>query len=170
MSKHSFDAPAAFAGRGPLEGPAGTPRAGTTARELTYPGKISHEVEIPFHDCDPLGVAWHGRYMEYMEAARRRLFEAHGLGVFDMVHLKLRMFVSDTRCRYNSPLRYGDTTEVTCWFTDAAPLVRVAYTIHNLTTGRLAARAYTVMAMTDDAGKFLPELPVEVVDRLRLPS
>lgn len=129
-------------------------------------GRVQVEVEIPFHDCDPLGVAWHGRYLEYMEASRRRLFEAHGLGVLDLIELGLRMFVSDARCRYHAPLRYGDSCLVSSWFTPAAPLVRVAYLIENTTSGRIAARASTVLALTDETGKLHSELPVTVRDRL----
>jgi len=34
---------------------------------------VSVELEIPFHDCDPLFVVWHGRYLEYMEVGRQAL-------------------------------------------------------------------------------------------------
>ncbi len=129
-------------------------------------GRATVEVEIPFHDCDPLGVAWHGRYLEYMEASRRKLFEAHRVGVFDMIDLRLRMFVSDARCRYHAPLRYGDRCVVSSWFTPAAPLLRVAYLIENATLGRIAARASTVLALTDENGKLLSELPVSIRERL----
>ena len=128
--------------------------------------RVQVEVEIPFHDCDPLGVAWHGRYIEYMEASRRRLFEKHDLGVSDMIELGLRMFVSEVRCRYNAPLRYGDRCFVSSWFTPAAPLIRVAYIIENASLKRVSARASTILALTDESGKLCSELPVPVNERL----
>lgn len=124
------------------------------------------EIEIPFHDCDPLAVVWHGRYFEYLEACRRRLFESHRLGVQDMIDLGLRMFVSDARCRYNFPLRYGDRCEVSCWFSERSPLLRVSYDVTNLTQGRTSARAYTRLALTDEFGTLLTEFPEVIQNRL----
>lgn len=124
------------------------------------------EVEIPFHDCDPLAVVWHGRYFEYLEACRRRLFDSCRLGVEDMIELGLRMFVSDARCRYTFPLRYGDRCEVRGWFSERSPLIRVSYDVMNLSHGRPAARAYTQLALTDATGALLPELPEVIRDRL----
>ena len=31
------------------------------------------EIEIPFHDCDPMNVVWHGNYPRYLEVARCEL-------------------------------------------------------------------------------------------------
>ena len=31
------------------------------------------EIEIPFHDCDPMQVVWHGNYARYIEVARCEL-------------------------------------------------------------------------------------------------
>ena len=33
----------------------------------------SVEIEIPFHDCDPMQVVWHGNYARYLEVARCEL-------------------------------------------------------------------------------------------------
>ena len=33
------------------------------------------EIEIPFHDVDVLGVAWHGHYVKYLEIARCALLD-----------------------------------------------------------------------------------------------
>ncbi len=37
------------------------------------------EVEVPFHDADPMGVTWHGNYFRYLETARSALLNEHRL-------------------------------------------------------------------------------------------
>jgi acyl-CoA thioester hydrolase len=130
---------------------------------------VSVTLEIPFHDCDPLFVAWHGRYFEYLEAGRQRLLAACSLDVPDLVKLGLRLFVTDARCRYMHPVTYGDRVTVTAWFADVVtPLIKVVYDVFNDTRGRRSARAHTLLAVTDAEGSLLTDLPPEV--RARLPE
>src|SRR5687767_14489418 len=137
---------------------------------MTRPGHaVSVTLDIPFHDCDPLFVAWHGRYFEYLEAGRQRLLTTCSLDVPDLVKMGLRMFVTDARCRYMHPLGYGDRVEVTAWFADVLePLIKVVYDVFNVTRGRRSARAHTLLAMTDAEGNLLTALPAEV--RARMPE
>ncbi|MCA9711183.1 MAG: acyl-CoA thioesterase [Myxococcales bacterium] len=126
------------------------------------------ELEIPFHDCDPLFVAWHGRYLEYLEAGRQALLRSRRLDVPDLIALRHRLYVADVRCRYNFPLTYGDRVEVTAWFGEHERLIKVLYDVFNRTKGRRSARASTLLAVTDDRGTFLPEIPEPI--RTRLPE
>jgi acyl-CoA thioester hydrolase len=123
-------------------------------------------LKVPFHDCDPLFVVWHGRYLEYFELARTALLERCRLDVPEIRALGFRMYVSDARCRYMFPLSYGDEVQVTASFTATRPLVRIAYDVRNLTRSRRSARGYTVLATTDAAGRLLPETPDAIFERL----
>jgi acyl-CoA thioester hydrolase len=128
---------------------------------------VSVDLDIPFHDCDPLCVAWHGRYFEYLEAGRQRLLAACSLDVPDLVRMGYRMFVTDARCRYMHPLTYGDRVKVTAWFADVLPpLIKVVYDVFNETRGRRSARAHTLLAFTNAEGSLLTDLPTEVRSRL----
>src|SRR5690606_38392848 len=120
---------------------------------------VTVQLDVPFHDCDPLFVVWHGRYLEYFEVARTALFRSVALDVPDIMRLGLRMYVTDARCRYMFPLAYGDVVRVRAAFTAATPLIRVAYEVTNVTKGRRSARGYTTLATTDGAGVLLPETP-----------
>jgi acyl-CoA thioester hydrolase len=120
---------------------------------------------VPFHDCDPLQVVWHGRYLEYFELARTELFASHGLDVPAFRDLGHRMYVSDVRCRYMYPLAYGEQVEVSAQVTLFRPLLRVAYSVRNLTKDRRSARGYTVLAVTDAHGQLLPETPDAILER-----
>ena len=61
--------------------------------------------------------------------ARTALFCSIDLDVPVIRALGHRMYVVDARCRYMSPLVYGDTATIIAWFTAVAPLIRVAYDI-----------------------------------------
>ena len=127
---------------------------------------VSVEIDVPFYHCDPLQVVWHGRYLEYFEAARTRLIRSIRLDGDDMVALGYRMYIIDARVRYMHPLRYGEQLRCTCWFSSARPHVRVSYVIDNLTKGVRSARGYTVMATTTAEGELIPETPHLFLERL----
>lgn len=127
---------------------------------------VSIEAKVPFHLCDPLFVVWHGRYFEYFGMARAELMKSRELDVPEIRGLGYRMYMTDVRCRYMYPLGYGDELRVNAWFTAATPLIRVAYTITNLTHGRKSARAYTEIATTDAQGELLRQTPSVILERL----
>ncbi len=120
---------------------------------------VSARVQVPFHDCDPLGVVWHGRYFEYLEVARTDLFRSFHLDMQDLRELRVKVFVSDVRCRYTSPLNYGDTARVTAWVSGINAQLEIAYDVFNETTGRRSARAHMKLALTDHTGRLLWSVP-----------
>lgn len=121
---------------------------------------------VPFHDCDPMGIVWHGRYLEYFELARAALFAGFDLDVPEIRALGYRMYVVDVRCRYTHPLGYGEVAEITAHLKAARPLIRVVYTVRNLGKGRTSARGHCVLATTDAAGALFYETPDAIFDRL----
>ena len=127
---------------------------------------IEHVAKVAFHHCDPLGVAWHGRYFEWLDEAREALFASIGLGPQEIRDLGHRMYIVEAKCRYMVPLSCGDSVRVTGWFSAGQPLIRVAYDLHNERTGRWSARATHVLAVTDPKGELLPRTPDSLLERL----
>lgn len=126
----------------------------------------SVELAVPFHDCDPLFVVWHGHYFKYLELGRTALMQKFGLDVPQVRSAGYRMYITDVRCHYSHPLSYGDVARVTAWFTDSTPMLRVAYEVTNVTAGRRAARASTRIATTDADGRLLTATPAAIHDLL----
>ncbi len=122
---------------------------------------------VPFHDCDPMGIVWHGRYLEYFELARAKLFVGFELDVPEIRDLGYRMYVVDVRCRYTHPLAYGEVAEITARLKAARPLIRVAYTVRNLSHDRTSARGHCVLATTDASGALFYETPDAIYRRLQ---
>ena len=126
------------------------------------------ELHVPFHDCDPLGIVWHGHYLKYLEIARCDLFKSLALDVADLIELEIRMVVSEVRCRYTAPLRYGDHVKITAWFSETTPLLKVSYDVENVTTQRRCVRGFTRLALASKEGRLFDSLPEPV--RRRIPS
>lgn len=127
---------------------------------------IEYETKVAFHECDPLGVAWHGHYFAWMERARTELFARFDLDVPALQALGHRLYVVETKCRYMTPLRYGEDVRITTWFSAVAPLLRVGYDIYNRDSQRWSARAVTTLAVTDRDGALLATTPDALLDRL----
>ena len=146
----------------------GAPSAASAARdEPKFGAPVSVRIKVPFHDCDPLFVVWHGRYFQYLEVARSALFARYRVDVEDVRALNYRMYVTDVHCRYMHPLSYNDEAEITARFTALTPLIRIAYDVRNLSAQRRSARAVTVLATTDASGKLFPETPHDLLARVR---
>ena len=123
------------------------------------------EIEIPFHDVDALGVVWHGHYYKYLELARTRLLRERGLDAGDLIGPRYRFLVIESKCRHGFPLHYRDQIRVTARFRDLQHRLFIAYEITNLTHGRRAARAHTILATLDRDGRMLLETPEEIRQR-----
>ena len=128
--------------------------------------ETSIELEVPFHDCDPLGVVWHGHYYKYMELARCKMLAPLGLDGDELIESGHLMYVIESKCRYAQPLKYRDRVRVTAWIKDWDNRIMIAFEIHNLTAGVRAARGHTALATTDLDGKLLLETPRALLDRL----
>lgn len=134
-------------------------------RPRLHETQIEHEV--PFHDVDITRRVWHGHYYKYLELARTALFRACGLDDDALIPKRFMLYVVETRCRYTFPLRYGERMRVSAWFREVERRLSVAYEITNLSQGRRAARALTVLATVGLEGRLLMETPHEIVERIR---
>jgi len=128
---------------------------------------IEIELEVPFHDVDVLRIVWHGHYYKYLELARTALMRSRELDNHHFEALGIGLVMMETRCRHTAPLRYGDRFRVRAWFQDVEQRIHIAYEIQNLTTGKRAARARTVLVTTDARGSLLLATPKAVLERLR---
>ena len=128
--------------------------------------RVAVDLEVPFHDVDPLRIAWHGHYAKYFELARTVLLRSRRLDVPDFVELGYRLYMGEMRCRFIQPLRYGELFRVEAWFKEIEPRLLVAYRITEGASGRLCTRAHTTLVFTDHDGKLLMETPRAILDRL----
>ncbi len=134
------------------------------------PSAVAVELEIPFHQVDMLGIAWHGHYPEYLDQARTALLRARRLDTEDLRALGFRLVVSESFLHHASPLRYGDRVRVWAWLAGVENRIDVAYQLQNLTTSALAAEGWTNFVTTTAQGALCLETPPPILERLRAPG
>lgn len=135
----------------------------TTADRLH---EVRFQHEVPFHDVDVLGVAWHGHYYKYFELARTALLRSIGLDRGDLIGPTFRFLIIESRCRHVQPLEYGERFEVAAWLRDYENRICVAYEVRSLDHDRCSARGETVLASTDAEGRLLLRTPEAIRRRI----
>ena len=125
-------------------------------------------LRVPFHDCDPMSIVWHGNYLKYFEHARMALFHACALDVPMIRDLGYKMVVADTRVRFTHPSSYGEEIEVSAKTAATEPLLKIVYSVRNLTRDRRSARGNTVLAITRFDDTLFHGTPPQIAERLRV--
>jgi acyl-CoA thioester hydrolase len=123
-------------------------------------------IEVPFHDVDMMGVAWHGHYYKYFELARTALFRKFHCDADDLRAMGLTLPVIQTQCRYLAPLAYGVTARVAATLVESEFRLGVEYVIADLATGRRLAKGRTVQVVVRvrDAQLLFP-VPEQIIRR-----
>lgn len=114
----------------------------------------SETFKVPFHDIDPAGVAWHGRYFKYFEAARCALLNAVDYSYRGMTESGYLWPVVDTKVRYLRPLLLEQTFTVTACLREWEMRLVVDYRVED-EEGLLYTRARTVQVPVDAATRVL---------------
>lgn len=127
---------------------------------------VSVELEVPFHDVDSLNIVWHGHYYKYLEIARTALMRHVGLDNHEFIRMGHGLVMGETQCKHTGVLRYGDRFRVDAWFKDYTQRLCIAYEVRNLTSGKRAARARTVLVTLNARGELNLETPRDVVDKI----
>lgn len=143
-------------------------------RQRAPEGAVFVDLEVPFHDVDPLFVSWHGHYFKYFELARTALQRRHQLDAPDLRELGFGWLMIETRTRHVQALRYGERFRVQAWFVEDDPRITVAYELRSLAlldgtaTGHRVARARTTLVTTTPEGGLLFETPAAIKERIGL--
>jgi acyl-CoA thioester hydrolase len=128
---------------------------------------VDVDLEVPFHDVDPLKVVWHGHYYKYVEIGRTALLRARGVD-FGLPSIEgSTAYVIETKCRHTYPLHYGDKFRVRTWIADCEHMVTIGFEILNLTQGKRSAWGHTLLASVNAAGELLLEIPEPIRRLLR---
>lgn len=127
------------------------------------------EVAVPFHDCDPLGIAWHGRYPEYFELARVALLDGIGYGYDAMRDSGYAWPVIDLRLRYLKPARFGQRIRIHAQLEEWQFRMKIRYLITDAANGeRLTEGSSLQVATRLDTGEMLIGSPDVLRERLGL--
>ena len=126
------------------------------------------EVEVPFHDADPMGVTWHGNYFRYMESARAALLDGIGYNYRQMLESGYLWPLVDARIKYVRPTTFGQHLRVTATLAEYENRLKIAYTITDVASGDVVTEATTTQAAVHGAtGEMLFVSPPAFTDRVK---
>jgi acyl-CoA thioester hydrolase len=113
------------------------------------PWRKSVELQIPFHDLDPLEICWHGHYVRYFEVARTALLQSI---LYDYPEMRASGYawpVIELFIRYAQPLHYQQRIAVEACLTEWENRLKIEYLIHDLESGKRLTRGHTVQVAVD---------------------
>ena len=126
------------------------------------------EVEVPFHDSDPMGVTWHGNYFRYIETARSALLDSIGYNYRQMVDSGYLWPIVDARIKYVRPTTFGQRLRVTATLAEYENRLRIAYTITDVASGDVVTEATTThVAVHRESGEMTFVSPPVLIDKVR---
>ncbi len=120
-------------------------------------------VDIPFHDVDVLGIAWHGHYYKYFELARTELYRQCNFDIAEMKQMGYVFPVIESQCKYVQALQYGKKVQVSAEFSMCSSYIKIVYCIRDRQSDQRHAYGYTKQAVCDLAGTMLMAVPDDVL-------
>jgi acyl-CoA thioester hydrolase len=126
------------------------------------------EVEVPFHDCDPMGVTWHGCYVAYLEAARSALLNRIGYNFRQMTASGFAWPIVDLKMKYVKTTTFGQRLRVRAELEEYENRLKIAYTIADGASGEVVTKATTTQVAVDQArGEMCFVSPPVFLDKVR---
>lgn len=128
--------------------------------------KSEVEIEVPFHDSDPMGVTWHGNYFRYMETARSALLDSIGYNYRQMAASGYLWPIVDARIKYVRSTTFGQHLRVTATLAEYENRLKIAYTITDVASGDVVTEATTTQVAVQRGEMSFVSPPV-LTDKVR---
>src|SRR5262245_783273 len=119
-------------------------------------------VRVNYSETDQMGVAYHARYLVWLDIARTEHLRQRGASYRELEDVGLRLVVSEVAIRYRQPARFDDVIRVRCWLREVGSRrVTFGYAVEHADDRRLLATA-TVSLLALDSTMALTRLPDHV--------
>ena len=109
----------------------------------------SVDIEVPFHDCDPMQVVWHGNYARYFEVARCELLRKISYDYLDMQASGYIWPIVDMRTKYIGSAVFTQKIIVKAELVEYESRLKINYVICCEKTGKKLTKGYTVQVAID---------------------
>ncbi len=122
---------------------------------LSNKKEITHtsEVRVRFVETDPLGIVWHGNYIQYFEDGREAFGRHHGISYLDQKKYGFATPIVKSSTDHKRPLRYGDIATIKTIYVDSlAAKMIFRYEIYNQNK-QLVCTGETVQVFVDNIGE-----------------
>lgn len=128
------------------------------------------EFKIDFNDCDPMGIVWHGNYINYFERARCALLDKIGYNYIAMEESGYLFPVAEVRAKYLKSLRFGDLCRAKAILVEYENMIKMNFELYNAKTGELTTKGMVsqmcVKASNGETQFFCPKIFTEKVEKL----
>ena len=106
-------------------------------------------IDVPFHDCDPMQVVWHGNYARYFEVARCELLRKISYDYLDMHASGYLWPIVDMRTKYIGSAVFTQKIIVKAELVEYESRLKINYVVCCATTGKKLTKGYTVQVAVD---------------------
>lgn len=128
----------------------------------------SVDIEIPFHDCDPMNVVWHGNYPRYFEVARCQLLRLFNYDYLDMKASGYVWPIVDMRIKYVGSAKFTQHIKVTASLVEYEHRIKINYLITDKQSGAKLTKGYTVQAAVSiESNELQLESPAILMEKLQ---
>lgn len=125
------------------------------------------EIAIPFHHVDVMEVAWHGRYVEYLEIARGVLLDKISYNYGAMRDSGFAWPVTELKLRYVRPAAFGQRVRVRATLVEYELRLKIKYVVEDAATGATLTKGHTVQVPVDlETKEMVLGAPRALLDRL----
>jgi len=120
-----------------------------TKKEISF----TSEIRVRFTETDPLGIVWHGNYIQYFEDGREAFGREYGISYLEQKANGYTSPIVKSSCEHKLPLRYGDVATIKSTFipSPAAKMI-FHYRIFD-PKGRLVCLGETVQVFLNEQGE-----------------
>jgi len=106
-------------------------------------------IDVPFHDCDPMQVVWHGNYARYFEVARCELLRKISYDYLDMQASGYMWPIVDMRTKYIGSAVFTQKIIVRAELVEYESRLKINYVICCARTGTKLTKGNTVQVAVD---------------------
>lgn len=125
---------------------------------------FTSEIRVRFVETDPLGIVWHGNYIQYFEDGREAFGRHHGISYLDQKDHNFSTPIVKSNSEHKLPLRYGDVATVVTTYVDS-PAAKMVFKYKILNPkGEVACIGETVQVFVELGGELSLTIPKFFMD------
>ena len=84
-------------------------------KDISFTSKI----RVRFTETDPLGIVWHGNYIQYFEDGREAFGRHHNIAYLNQKEFGYATPIVKSTCEHKLPLKYGDIATIKTTYIDS---------------------------------------------------
>lgn len=120
-------------------------------------------IDVPFHDCDPMQVVWHGNYARYFEVARCELLRKIDYDYLDMHKSGYMWPIVDMRTKFVGSAVFAQKITVKADLVEFESRLKINYLICCAQTGKKLTKGYTVQVAVDISNQAMMYVSPEIL-------